>query len=356
LSVWANATSNSTLTSLLKSAVQSTTTFPTWTLTTGIISEGNSPTSLQSILKAIYVRGLTEAYHRNPGTDLASYIESFITVQYNSLQSTSRQPGTDFYETSWFGPANATLNTFGNLAALDVLNAEFSFVAQNSSGPSTPLNDTSGSNGDHNGGSPSSSSSLGAIVGGVVGGVVAITAVAVSVFFCHRRRKQRSNAPIHEKYRAPGEDFGAATEPFLTYSDAAGDSSYVNISHDPSTSTRIPEEPTSAGQFVNQPPGRLTVGHTSSKLALMNASGGQQGSTSNMSYPPAPASSGDASTSVSNEQSNRNQTTQADNVGDLPGLVQRLNQLLQMRGPVHTERLPYSDEMPPQYESTADAR
>ena len=37
--------------------------------------------SPNGILKGIYIRGLTEARMRNPGTDLGRYIEAYITVQ-----------------------------------------------------------------------------------------------------------------------------------------------------------------------------------------------------------------------------------------------------------------------------------
>ena len=37
--------------------------------------------SPNAVLKTIFVRGLTEAHMRNPGTDLALYIKAYITVQ-----------------------------------------------------------------------------------------------------------------------------------------------------------------------------------------------------------------------------------------------------------------------------------
>ena len=83
-------------------------------------------TNNDSVLKGIFIRALTEARMRNPGTALAQYIEAFITVQasgsplntsilpsyspcnqFNSLLAHARAPDTDFYTTAWSsGPAN----------------------------------------------------------------------------------------------------------------------------------------------------------------------------------------------------------------------------------------------------------
>ena len=62
-------------------AVQSTTTFPAWTLQNGVISEGSAYNDPRAALKAWFVRGLAEAWRRNTGTDLANYIQSYITTQ-----------------------------------------------------------------------------------------------------------------------------------------------------------------------------------------------------------------------------------------------------------------------------------
>ena len=48
-------------------------------------AEYPDPTSYDSIDKSIFIRALAEARMRNPGTALAKYIESFITVQVSGL-------------------------------------------------------------------------------------------------------------------------------------------------------------------------------------------------------------------------------------------------------------------------------
>ncbi|KZV72629.1 hypothetical protein PENSPDRAFT_348252 [Peniophora sp. CONT] len=107
LSVWANVTKNDTLTSLLQTVVPSVANYPVWTLHNGVISEAPARDSFQATLKGIFIRGLSEARMRNPGTDLAKYIEGYITVQYNSLLSNALAPQTNYYTTSWIGPPNA---------------------------------------------------------------------------------------------------------------------------------------------------------------------------------------------------------------------------------------------------------
>ena len=44
--------------------------------------------SQDQIMKGIYIRGLAEARVRNPGTDLARYIDAYITVQVSFLVAT----------------------------------------------------------------------------------------------------------------------------------------------------------------------------------------------------------------------------------------------------------------------------
>ncbi|KZV59441.1 hypothetical protein PENSPDRAFT_416959 [Peniophora sp. CONT] len=219
LSVWANVTKNDTLTSLLEMVVPNVTTFGLWTLNNGIIKEGYNTQDWDSIDKGIFIRALTEARMRNPGTALAKYIEAYITVQFNALQAHARAPDTDFYTTAWSsGPTNSTFIASGNIAALDVLNAAFSFVAPtlSSSSPGSSNSTTSHSNPEKLTSKPDG----GVIAGSVVGGVVASAAI-VAAFLLWRRRHNHAgnNVQAHQESSDPIRgDARTNTEPFVLQS------------------------------------------------------------------------------------------------------------------------------------------
>ncbi|KZV77382.1 hypothetical protein PENSPDRAFT_183635 [Peniophora sp. CONT] len=104
LAVLANVTRNATLTSLLEVVVSNVTTFSKWSSDNGVISEASGSNDPNTFFKGWFVRGLAEARARFPDTDLARYIEAYITVQYHALLNEALAPGTDFYSPSWTGP------------------------------------------------------------------------------------------------------------------------------------------------------------------------------------------------------------------------------------------------------------
>ncbi|KZV64450.1 hypothetical protein PENSPDRAFT_656575 [Peniophora sp. CONT] len=218
LSVWANVTKNDTLTSFLETVVTSVTTFPSYSLLNGIIIEGYSPQDWASIDKGIFIRALVEARRRNPNTALADYIEAYVTVQFNAILTHARAPNTDFYTTAWSsGPTNSTFIASGNIAALDVLNAAFSFVAPphsaSSSGGSSPAMMHS------NTAKLMSKPNAGAIAGGVVGGIVA-SAIILAAFWWRRRHNHTNNDPILHQGSSRSTRGGLASnvEPFVLQS------------------------------------------------------------------------------------------------------------------------------------------
>lgn len=91
-------------------------------------------------MKAIYIRGLYEAFIRSPSdTDLRILIHSYVDVQvcrelkgrmehyifllqYNALLDLASNPGSNIYSPAWEGPPQG-FTTWGQLAALDVLNS-----------------------------------------------------------------------------------------------------------------------------------------------------------------------------------------------------------------------------------------
>ncbi|KZV73152.1 hypothetical protein PENSPDRAFT_320110 [Peniophora sp. CONT] len=212
LSVWANITGNDTLTKLLETVVPSVATFPDWISSTsdGIINDHTRDTSTslngnQQILKGILVRGLAEARMRNPGTDLARYIEAFIFVQLNAVLDFSRAPAPNnsYYARSWDRSPASSFDAGGNVAAIDVLNSAFTLVS-----PSTSASDALKGH-----------ATLGAIIGGVVGGVIAVVTAIAVVVLC---RRQRNATDISEDDKLSGAD---SVEPF-----------FLRIAHNPSAS------------------------------------------------------------------------------------------------------------------------
>ena len=75
----------------LEPIVPSTAAFSFWTMANGTLSESDMDGDPQVGLKGIFIRGLAEARRRNPGTALAKYIESFISVQVCLSSHTGRR-------------------------------------------------------------------------------------------------------------------------------------------------------------------------------------------------------------------------------------------------------------------------
>ncbi|KAF8074664.1 endo-1,6-alpha-mannosidase [Lyophyllum atratum] len=91
-----------------------------WQGSDGIVTEGVSTTSNNDGVgfKAIYIRGLCEAFARNPSnSDLRILIHSYADVQYNALLDLAATGST--YSSNWHGPPQS-FTSWGQLAALDV--------------------------------------------------------------------------------------------------------------------------------------------------------------------------------------------------------------------------------------------
>ncbi|KZV77390.1 hypothetical protein PENSPDRAFT_747116 [Peniophora sp. CONT] len=195
LSVWANVTQDRAMKALLETAVISVTTVRSWNSEIGVINEGLDNDNIESTLKGIFIRGLTEARLRNPNTALSQYIEAYITNQYNSLLENALTPGTDFYTTSWIGPPDPNFSPAGNIAALDVLNAAVLFATPNAPGPTTSSTESSATGSsvasptDSHSATHNKSSNVGGIAGGVVAGIVVAFAAGAAYIIWRRRRK-----------------------------------------------------------------------------------------------------------------------------------------------------------------------
>ncbi|KAK0207696.1 endo-1,6-alpha-mannosidase [Armillaria fumosa] len=121
LSVLANVTNDNTWSSLLANVVASAVKSSAWQGSDGIITEGASPSSNNDGVgfKAIFIRGLLEAWNRNPlYDDLRILIHSYVDVQYNALLTQVANGGS--YSSDWHGAAQ-NFTTWGQMAALDPL-------------------------------------------------------------------------------------------------------------------------------------------------------------------------------------------------------------------------------------------
>ncbi|PBK98862.1 endo-1,6-alpha-mannosidase [Armillaria gallica] len=121
LSVLANVTNDDTWSNLLVNVVASAVKSSAWQGSDGIITEGASPSSNNDGVgfKAIFIRGLLEAWNRNPLYDgLRILIHSYVDVQYNALLTQVANGGS--YSSNWHGAAQ-NFTTWGQMAALDPL-------------------------------------------------------------------------------------------------------------------------------------------------------------------------------------------------------------------------------------------
>ncbi|RDB23898.1 hypothetical protein Hypma_008896 [Hypsizygus marmoreus] len=121
LSVLADVTGDSQWRTMMVNILATAVKFSAWQGSDGIITEGSSTTSNNDSVgfKAIFIRGLYEAFARNPSnTNLRILVRSYIDVQYNALLDLAANGNS--YSANWHGPPQG-FTSWGQLAALDVL-------------------------------------------------------------------------------------------------------------------------------------------------------------------------------------------------------------------------------------------
>ncbi|KNZ72534.1 Mannan endo-1,6-alpha-mannosidase DCW1 [Termitomyces sp. J132] len=121
LSVLADVTGDSQWRTLMINIVAAAVKSGAWQGSDGIITEGVSTTSDNDGVgfKAVFIRGLNEAYTRNPSNqDLRTLIHSYINVQASQSENFAANGST--YSSNWHGPPQA-FTAWGQLAALDVM-------------------------------------------------------------------------------------------------------------------------------------------------------------------------------------------------------------------------------------------
>ncbi|KAK7045840.1 hypothetical protein VNI00_007254 [Paramarasmius palmivorus] len=118
-------------------------------------------------------------YEHTPDTEMKSYIQSFLSVQYNSILDQARTPGGNEYG-DWIGPPASFFDSSKQTSACQALIAAISLPEQSNVTNST--SDTPGKSRRFN---------VGAIAGGVVAGVVLLVVILAIVVMLIRRRKRR---------------------------------------------------------------------------------------------------------------------------------------------------------------------
>lgn len=210
------ATHNGTWTTLLNSLILSGVPFNYWTNPTdGVLTESQgdlTPNSdIQRSLKAVFIRGLQEAWMRaDPSSDVATYLKSFLLVQFNALQDLATTPGSNLYSPVWEGPPQPALIEWGQLLALDVLNSAFAVEPKDLTSSVTtssnlPTSGTSSTSASPTSSSPApttsttpvtrAKSNAGVIAGSTVGAVAGVL-ILLGLFLFWRRRQTRKQEDL----------------------------------------------------------------------------------------------------------------------------------------------------------------
>ncbi|KAI0311593.1 hypothetical protein OF83DRAFT_1177421 [Amylostereum chailletii] len=120
-----------------ESLVATSVPFPAWTNPDGVIAEDDK-TKLSKVkngFKRIFVRALHEVWLRSdPDSDIAKFIASFLTIQFNSIQANAKIPGSNAYSPFWDGPAFEKLHAVSQVIALYALNSAIDIVQPASNG------------------------------------------------------------------------------------------------------------------------------------------------------------------------------------------------------------------------------
>ncbi|KAI0341353.1 hypothetical protein BDW22DRAFT_1444251 [Trametopsis cervina] len=358
---------NSTYTTFLNDLIATAIPNTAWTNSSdGIIIEGpKSATDANTndfgqALKSILIRGLYEAFIRSSnGSVIADLISSFITVQFNALQDLASKPGSNMYSSRWEGPPPPDMQPWGQLAALDVLNAAVGIalpsgpnstpstgtgngtVSPSSISPSSggsPPSQTGGTSAPDNDPNTNSHAHTAAIAGGVVGAVILLALIAL--FFFLRFRKHRRQDYIRSALEETAVPYAAPPHTTDTHG------SMVQTS-----------DPFAAGLIMNSTSPRRTRHDTNGKRSLAELYyAPEAGSSHDSSHMLSPKESDNPPTVASStneappppEASSRSNAEAERNTNDLaavPALIERLNMIMSRLPPGGSE-----DEAPPEYE------
>ncbi|KAL0066828.1 hypothetical protein AAF712_006231 [Marasmius tenuissimus] len=203
------------------------------------------------------MRGYTALYNGSVAPpDLKSYLESYISTQYNAVIDLATSGGSNIYGQAYDGPSNAEFNLNSQAAAIGALLGGV-LLGGNETSPNTPLTTppTTSPTTESNSSSPRSTP-VGAIVGGVIGGLAGIAVILTLGLLYLRKRHSGDHedspkvtpwtpaAPVYNSTPVKDEDNTPSTEQAIDsrsqlspqrLATSAPQSTYVSTSVDDST-------------------------------------------------------------------------------------------------------------------------
>ncbi|KAJ3480127.1 hypothetical protein NLI96_g8570 [Meripilus lineatus] len=141
LAVYSQVTNSTYWTSLLQQLVATAIKSPLWTGGNGVNTAAAQNISadtnnINHSTKGILIRGLYVAWKRADATsEMAKLIKAYIT--YYALLNAATVPGVYHFSPAWNGPPARQLLPWGQIAAMDVLNAALGFALQ--AAPNKPI-------------------------------------------------------------------------------------------------------------------------------------------------------------------------------------------------------------------------
>ncbi|KAK7440626.1 hypothetical protein VKT23_016974 [Stygiomarasmius scandens] len=138
------------------------------------------------------VRALAAAYsHNSTSSDMRSYIQQYLGVQYNALIELATEDNSNIYGKSWLGPPSDSFSAFGQVNALSALIAAIPLDTHSNepgfSSSTAPI--ATGKS------SPNSrpSANFGKTIGGAVGGVFFILVVGIILFLLRQKKHHQKH-------------------------------------------------------------------------------------------------------------------------------------------------------------------
>ncbi|KAJ7648816.1 hypothetical protein DFH06DRAFT_1332411 [Mycena polygramma] len=225
LAILYSITSNASISAMIEEILTAAIPNPAWQGPDGIIANG--ATKLSDLMMP---RALSTVISRNATTPaLRSYIETYLSVQFNAVIDLATTSGSNIYSGTWNGQPSATAFSPGNqtnaiqvlVSAINLNNQTSPTESSNSSLPSSASPTPSGA-------LPSASTSLlppvrkasmtGAIVGGSIGGLLLLIGGAIGIILWRRRLRFKTTPSSSVMAIAP--QTNPAIRPFdLQFSD-----------------------------------------------------------------------------------------------------------------------------------------
>ncbi|KZV62619.1 hypothetical protein PENSPDRAFT_242590 [Peniophora sp. CONT] len=200
----------STWSNLLQTLVVSTVKTAPWITSNsqyaGVLAESdsNDPTVFSEawVFRVAFTRGLYEVWSRaNSSSPMANLIQAFMMVQYNALLDLASQ-NEDLYSPIWTGPSLQTRVPWGQLSALDVLNAAINMSSASTSTSSsigTTTSPTATSTPSTTTSAPTPKTLSEGVIAGIAIGVAAVFVALVAgcvVWLMRRRRRGEPEGAI----------------------------------------------------------------------------------------------------------------------------------------------------------------